>query len=174
MSEETNENERYWLDVRTDLVVIVDDRRVDVETFAGPGRLLAATGRLAELNQAEDTPAAFLAETLPAFARTQRREVLLAELAEIECIALREISGHAEILSRTVRLRDRILADTADATGNPLSGPVSAQESAGVPATTPKAVQALTDAQSPDLPAYSPWSFAERQQAARRSAPGPY
>jgi hypothetical protein len=168
MSEETNENERYWLDVRTDLVVIVDDRRVDVETFAGPGRLLAATGRLAELNQAEDTPAAFLAETLPAFARTQRREVLLAELAEIECIALREI------LSRTVRLRDRILADTADATGNPLSGPVSAQESAGVPATTPKAVQALTDAQSPDLPAYSPWSFAERQQAARRSAPGPY
>jgi hypothetical protein len=184
MSDETNQTERYWLDVQDGYVAIVDQHRcgIDVQTFTGPDRLLAATGRLAELNQAETTPAAFLAETLPAFARTQRREVLLAELNEIERIALREISGHAEILSRTVKLRDRILAGTADATGSPLSEPVSAQEPAGVPVTTPKAVQALTDAQSPDLPAWLRTNI-ETTQAKRRGwepierqlfKPGPY
>lgn len=174
MSEETNE--RYAIVIHPDVVVIMDTQyELAVEDFTGGDRLLAATGRLAELNgvekAGEDSPATFLAETLPAYAKRQytdlrrrRAEAHLAEVIDIEGTALEQVRTYSEILRRATALRLK-LEDTL----RPLSEPVSAQKPEGVPASTPATVEALTDAQSPDV-----WSFVERQQAERRSAPGPY
>lgn len=57
---------------------------------------------------AAPTPGEFLAVTLPAYAKRQRAEALLAECGQIEAEALKMIREGAEILNRIIAVRDRL------------------------------------------------------------------
>lgn len=187
MSEEMDEAERYVMEIGPAVVAIVDTKsdRV-VMALDGGDRLLAATGYLQRMNRGETitepepgyfpapapevTPAEFLSKTLPAYARTQRADALLAELDEIERISLEHVRGHSEILARAVKLREKLLAERdREASASPLSATLSAATAPEAVPDPPRSIQAHTDAQSPDPVQRASW-----RPEFSRSKPGPY
>lgn len=126
MSEQSED--RYFMIVGHEEVRIMDEMTGDpIESVTGPDRLLKAVALLAELNgPAEEpagpewrvgtsirntkpvTPAAFLAETLPAVARRQRLEAHLAEVREMEDAFVRVLAEDAANLRRATALRKKL------------------------------------------------------------------
>jgi hypothetical protein len=133
MSEETSE--RYMLEIGTERVYVVDVESHERTEFTGPDRLLAATTELNRLNAVEGmwtsiekvtqpaTPAAFLAETLPALARRQQLENQLAQVEAIKEHARSEVQRWQEIAQSAFDLRNRI----REALARPLSATETAQ-----------------------------------------------
>lgn len=160
MTEETRDEQtedRYYLEVGDGEVLLIDgqDSTYPLRSFAGPDRLLRATGVMVELNETGAPslaapirppgtlpildPSRFLTVTLPAVARIQRLESALAEAKEIEDRALELMRLDAEILSRATVVRTKL--------EKALSRLLSATQGAETPAVrgtdTPKPAEAL-------------------------------
>lgn len=142
MSDETNE--RYFMVISSGMVEIMD--AIDQETagiFTGPDRLLIATAELNRLNaKPEITPAAFLAETLPAKARRQRLEAHLREVIEIGDALSAVLAADAANLKRAIALREKLEKELA----SPLSSTLPAQNAPEVLADAEERLDRYMDA----------------------------
>lgn len=143
MSEESSE--RFYLDIATHAVFLYDTSAGEVFSFSGPDRLLAATAELNRLRDLEDsgrthavalpepeiTPAAYLAETLPAVARRQRLQGFLAEVQEIRRSLVAIVREDTANLNRAIELERRLMAELSEGV-SPLGATETAQNGPGV------------------------------------------
>lgn len=115
----SGEEERWGIEINPDGSVKILDHGVRTwrtwRTFYGAGALAEAVKRRAELIRRaelglteEPTPSAFLTETLPAYARVQRLEGMLAEVRTAESAALNGLTEAITLLNRAVSLRERL------------------------------------------------------------------
>lgn len=120
--------DRFVLEVAKGEVHIIDskdfstsERGCIVRSYSGTDRLLNATAHVQALNDRpaavlladEVSPAEFLAEALPEFARAQRRAGQLARVDELMRVAVDQINFYAGQLQRATSLRERLLRDPA-------------------------------------------------------------
>lgn len=154
MSDETNE--RYCIEIRGHEVVLFDNtEEVPARFFTGPDRLLNAVAELNRLNAMTDkhwtmperilkpeqeiTPAAFLAETLPAKARRQRLEAHLREVIEIGDALSAVLAADAANLERAIALREKLEKELV----SPPSSTLPAQNADLVGQGTPSVLEVL-------------------------------
>lgn len=127
---------RFSLVVNEDQSVTVFDDETRIEHYRGPDALADALDRRMKLARAAEagielTPAKFLAETLPSYARTQRLESMLAEVRTAETSALAGLTEAITLLNRAVSLRER-LERALEAASRPLSATEKPERAPGV------------------------------------------
>lgn len=140
--------ERFSLVVNEDRSVTVLDGETRIERYVGTSALADAIRRCMELKRREAlgldpfaatpavTPEKFLAETLPAYARTQRLEGMLAEVRAAESSTLAGLTEAITLLNRAVSLRER-LEKALEATSRPLSATEKSEQVPGVRRDSP-------------------------------------
>jgi hypothetical protein len=142
--------ERFYVKINEDRSVTLFDGKLRVKNFWGPDALAdALAARLKLTEQGADggtapglqgmtrvTPTQFLTETLPAYARTQRLENMLAEVRTAETAALAGLTDAINLLNRAISLRERLEKSLETAT-RPLSAPESAEQTSVVGRGTP-------------------------------------
>jgi hypothetical protein len=149
--------ERFYVKINEDRSVTLSDGSIAVAIFQGPDALADALAARLKLTEREAdggtvaelqgmtrvTPTQFLTETLPAYARTQRLENMLAEVRTAESAALAELTDAINLLNRAISLRERLEKSLETAT-RPLSAPESAEQASVVGQVTETATARTT------------------------------
>lgn len=112
------------------------------------------------------TPAAFLTEVLPGYARRQRLDAMLAEVTAAESASLAALTEVIALLNRAVGLRER-LEKALERAGGPLSATESAESA---PLVCPDPPEAL----GPDLGVFRNPEIYALPAGYGLSRPGPY
>ena len=111
------------------------DRRLKIWNENRPADRVPLTGE--RLTPAvRPTPAEFLSETLPAYARRQRLTSMLVEVTEVETAALALLAEDMTELNRAVALRRR-LEKLLESCASPSESTESTQNDSVVPTSTP-------------------------------------
>lgn len=108
------ESERYHVRLGRDRATVIDTvRRLEGPVFTGEDRLMRACAAMERLNDqvlAGLSPAEFLTQELPAFARRQRQ---ISAVREVETAALRAVSEASRLLAEATALIRRLEAEQA-------------------------------------------------------------